>query len=88
MPQRPVPSHHERRIGQARRLGTGTLACARCDVPVAPGPESLAPSDPLLCPYCGHAAPVRDFLSLQEPSRPAHVQVRVTARMARRRLRA
>jgi hypothetical protein len=29
---------------------------------------------------CDHAAPVRDFLSLGEPTRPARVQVRIVAR--------
>jgi hypothetical protein len=31
----------------------------------------------LWCPVCDHAAPVRDFLSLRTPTRPAHVVVRV-----------
>jgi hypothetical protein len=32
------------------------------------------------CPYCAHAAPLRDFLSLAEPHRPARVDVRVVVR--------
>ena len=60
-------------------LATGTLACPHCDAPVAPaGPVS--PSDPIACPYCAHAAPTRDFLSLGEPTRPARVVVRVISR--------
>jgi hypothetical protein len=66
----------ERRTAAATRLAGGTLACPRCDAPVAlSGP--VAPADPLACPYCAHAGSVRDFLSLAEPSRPARVEVRV-----------
>jgi hypothetical protein len=66
----------ERRTAAETRLAAGTLACPRCDAPVAlAGP--VAPADPLGCPYCAHAAPVRDFLSLAAPSRPARVAVRV-----------
>ena len=57
-------------------MATGTLACPECDAPVAPaGPVS--PPDALGCPFCGHAARVRDFLSLEQPTRPARVEVRV-----------
>lgn len=66
----------ERRPAAATRVATGTIACPRCDAPVAlAGP--VAPAAPLACPYCAHAAPVRDFLSLAAPSRPARVAVRV-----------
>jgi hypothetical protein len=69
----------ERRLARSSVLAVGTLACPRCDAPVAPaGP--LSPADPIGCPYCGHAAAVRDFLSLAPPSRPARVEVRVVAR--------
>src|SRR3954465_12816786 len=69
----------ERRTAAATRLGGGTLACPRCDAPVAlAGP--VAPADALRCPFCAHAAPVRDFLSLAAPSRPARVEVRVVSR--------
>ena len=61
-------------------LGAGTLACPRCDAPVALGAGWVAPADPLACPYCGHAAAVRDFLSLSQPTRPARVVVRVVRR--------
>ena len=65
-----------RRPAAAPDVATGTLACPRCDAPVAlAGP--VAPADRLGCPYCAHAAPVRDFLSLAAPSRPARVAVRV-----------
>jgi hypothetical protein len=62
-------------IARRRRLGTGTLACPGCDAPVSPAGERLSPADPLRCPVCSHAASVRDFLSLAEPTRPARVAV-------------
>ena len=65
---------------RAWRLATGTLACPRCDAPVAPGAGPMPPAAPLECPYCRHAAAVRDFLSLAAPSRPARVHVRVVHR--------
>ena len=58
------------------RVASGSLACGRCDAPVAlAGPAAL--TDALTCPYCSHQAPVRDFLSLADPTRPARVVVRV-----------
>ena len=64
----------------AWRLGTGTLACPRCDAPVALAGGHVAPADRLGCPYCAHGGAVRDFLSLAAPSRPARVDVRVVLR--------
>jgi uncharacterized paraquat-inducible protein A len=62
------------------RLAGGTLACPECDAPVAiPGPVS--PAALLACPYCDHAAPLRDFLSLAAPTRPARVEVRIAMRV-------
>jgi len=72
--------HEERRSVRSATLATGTLACPSCDAPVAPGPGVLRPPDPLGCPYCAHAASVRDFLTLGAPSRPARVSVRVVER--------
>ena len=62
---------------RSRRVAAGSLACGRCDAPVAltTGPVGL--TDPLTCPFCAHSAPVRDFLSLADPTRPARVVVRV-----------
>lgn len=81
----PVVGYEE--LGRATRtktLATGTLACTRCDAPVAPV-GAMAPSDALVCPFCLHQGPVRDFLSLGEPTRPARVVVRLTApRLVRR----
>jgi hypothetical protein len=69
-----------RQADRSGRVAAGSLACGRCDAPVAltAGPVRLA--DPLSCPYCAHEGPVRDFLSLADPSRPARVVVRVVAR--------
>jgi len=64
-------------------LTTGTLACPRCDVPVALATAPVSPADGLGCPFCGHAAAVRDFLSLAAPSRPARVAVRVVEQRTR-----
>jgi hypothetical protein len=64
------------------RLADGTLACPRCDAPVAlAGPA--APADAMQCPYCRHAGHLRDFLSLDAPTRPARVVVRVALRAPR-----
>jgi hypothetical protein len=58
------------------RVASGSLACGCCDAPVAlAAPAAL--TDALTCPYCAHQAPVRDFLSLADPTRPARVVVRV-----------
>lgn len=65
-----------RRTVASRRLGLGTLACPACDAPVAPA-GVMSPSDPLGCGFCDHAGAVRDFLSLEPPTRPARVEVRV-----------
>jgi hypothetical protein len=73
----PVPSHEDRRFTPSTVLGTGTLACPRCDLPVALATGRASPAEPLGCPFCGHAGAVRDFLSLGAPSRPARVEVRV-----------
>jgi hypothetical protein len=76
-------AQEEHRIGRSTRLGSGTLACPRCDAPVALAAGPAAPADPLACPFCGHAAALRDFLSLAAPSRPARVEVRVVERSRR-----
>ena len=72
-----------RRVVRSTRLATGTLACPECDAPVAPGPSPLRPADPIACPYCRHAAPAREFLSLAAPTRPARVAVHVRPGLAR-----
>ena len=72
-----VPGWHEKRpADEGSRLGTGTLACPRCDAPVALAAPA-SPADSLACPYCRHGAPLREFLSLASPARPARVDVRV-----------
>jgi len=69
----------ERRAIRSSVVATGTLACPSCDAPVALF-RPLSPAAPLACPVCAHAAPLRDFLSLAEPTRPARVQVRIVSR--------
>jgi hypothetical protein len=69
-------THREIRVSRSTLVALGTLACPECDAPVAPGETPLRPADALTCPYCGHAAAVREFLSLAVPSRAAHVAVR------------
>jgi hypothetical protein len=64
-------------VARTGHLASGTLACPRCDAPVALGAGAATPADPLGCPYCDHTAAVRDFLSLATPTRPARVAVRV-----------
>ena len=75
-----LPLREERRDARSGHLATGTLACPECDAPVAVGGRALGAAHPLGCPYCDHTAPLRDFLSLASPSRPARVEVRVVAR--------
>lgn len=82
----PVELREDLRRGASWRLATGTLACPRCDAPVAPPADPLTPADALRCSYCDHGGAVRDFLSLAQPTRPARVEVRVIHR-ARRALR-
>jgi hypothetical protein len=90
-PVRPDPvagtaeTHDHRRRRTAGRLGTGTLACPRCDAPVALAPGPAAVGAALGCPYCDHTGTVRDFLSLAAPARPARVEVRVVRRFRRAR---
>lgn len=77
----PVGLHEERRTMRPWHIATGSLACPDCDAPIGLGGTSVAPADPITCPFCDHAAAVRDFLSLAAPARVprVHVLVRVTA---------
>jgi hypothetical protein len=72
------PGDHRRRDARAAQLCEATLACARCDAPIAAGADGLSLTQPLVCPFCDHRAPVRDFLSLALPTRPARVVVRIS----------
>jgi hypothetical protein len=76
----PGSAQEERRRAPSWHLGTGTLACPDCDAPVALTAAAMSPADPLGCPYCGHAAALRDFLSLAAPSRPTRVRLRIVDR--------
>jgi hypothetical protein len=78
-PDEPVVAYEElRRSSRFGVLDVGTLACAHCDAPVALGGRAAGPSEPLSCPFCLHTGPLRDFLTLGAPTRPAHVVVRVS----------
>jgi hypothetical protein len=71
-----VPGQVEqRRAIRAGVLCDATLACARCDAPISTGGRALAIAERLICPFCDHRGPVRDFLSLAAPTRPARVVV-------------
>ncbi|MFL5863356.1 MAG: hypothetical protein ACJ780_21710 [Solirubrobacteraceae bacterium] len=72
------PAVDVRRDTRSAALCAGTLACARCDAPVVIGGQALSMTSQLVCPFCAHRGPVRDFLSLAMPTRPAHVVVRIT----------
>lgn len=74
----PVAGTHEleRRDARSHQLD-GTLACDRCDAPVALAQHSVSPGDGIVCPFCGRRGAVRDFLSLELPTRPARVTVHI-----------
>ena len=59
-------------------LATATMACPECDAPVMPAGRVARRS--AQCPFCGTAGAVRDFLTLEDPARPARVVVRVVVR--------
>ena len=68
----------KRQTVRSTLLGVGTLACDRCDAPIAIGDRPLLLTDDLTCPFCRRRGPARDFLSLTRPTRPARVYVRMT----------
>jgi hypothetical protein len=68
----------ERRATRSGVVCSGTLACPRCDAPVAAGERGLTLTEDLACPFCAHRDGVRAFLSLEPPTRPARVVVRVS----------
>ena len=70
--------HEEHRVAHTGIAAVGTLACPDCDAPIALGGARVTPRDPIGCPFCMHQAPARDFLSLEQPTRPTRVLVRVT----------
>jgi hypothetical protein len=81
-PIRTDPIVRPSRVPRSWLLGTGTLACPRCDAPVALAGGAATPADPLACPFCSHGGALRDFLSLADPARPARVELRVVPRRA------
>jgi hypothetical protein len=83
LPPEPAgPAHRELRMDHRTHVATGTLACPECDAPAVPaGP--MSPADPLACAFCDHAGALRDFLSLEPPTRPTRVVVRIARRTSR-----
>ncbi len=73
-----APGLHEHRLARrSSQLAVGTLACPRCDAPVATPDRPLGVADAMACSWCGHGAVVRDFLSLGAPTRPTRVVVKI-----------
>jgi hypothetical protein len=85
-PVRPQPiervggTHEERRGPRLGLMAEGTLACPECDAPALPTVVAVRPVDPLACGFCGHQGAVRDFLSLEPPTRPTRVGLYVVDR--------
>ena len=71
--------HQEHRIAHTGVVASGTFACPHCDAPVPPH-VPVSPATLLICPFCLQSGRGRDFLSLETPSRPARVHVRVVPR--------
>ncbi len=60
--RRATAVHEQKRKATAPTLlGVGTLACGRCDAPIAVGDRPLLLTDRLTCPFCGRRGPARDF---------------------------
>ena len=76
------PERH--RVEGWSHLAAGTIACPSCDAPVLPRHGGMTPAESLTCGYCLHSGVVRDFLSLDEPTRPTRVAVRVRLPALRR----
>lgn len=72
----------KRRADRNGVIASGTIACPRCDAPVAIGPDEVTVTQALTCPFCARHAPVREFLSLAVPTRPTRVHVRLRIRSA------
>jgi hypothetical protein len=71
----PLILSEERRAIRSTRLCSGTLACPGCDAPICIGSDELALTAIVRCPYCRRGGPLRDFLTLRRPTRPARVAV-------------
>jgi hypothetical protein len=84
---RPVRAYVEQRpTSHTEHVCSGTLACPGCDAPIALGGELRSLTDRLSCPFCGHTAAARHFLSLAKPTRAAHVSVRLSRPVTDQRL--
>jgi hypothetical protein len=79
----PTDIREDRHAAGSSHLATGTLACPRCDAPVALTERRITPAHDVACPFCDHAGAVRDFLSLGIPTRPTRVELHVVRRTVR-----
>jgi hypothetical protein len=72
----------ERKLGPDRNgaIAAGTLASARGDTSMAIGPDQVAVTKALTCPFCTRQRPVSEFLSLDVPARSTRVGVRLRIR--------
>ena len=68
-----------RPASDSSELAIATMACPECDAPVMPAGR-VRPADLATCPFCGTSGAVREFLTLEDPARPARVVVRVVLR--------
>src|SRR3954449_3809117 len=66
----------ERRSARSGRLGTGTLACNRCDAPVVLT-RAAGPTEVLSGPSCSDRALRGGFVALATPDRLGRLEVRV-----------
>jgi len=69
-------SQRQRRADRNGAIAAGTIASAQCDTPIAIGPDQVAVTEALTCPFCTPQRPVGEFRSLDVPTRPTRVQVR------------
>ena len=73
-------SQRKLRADRNGAIAAGTIACARCDAPVAIGPDRVAVTEALTCPFCTGQRPVGEFRSLAVPTRLTRIQVRLRIR--------
>ena len=73
-------SERKPRADRNGAIAAGTIARARCDAPASIGPDQVDVTEALTCPFCTPQRPVWEFLSLDVPTRPTRVQVRLRIR--------
>jgi hypothetical protein len=73
-------SQRKRRAHRNGVIAACTSASARRDAPVAIGPDRVAVTEALTCPFCTGQRPVGEFRSLAVPTRLTRIQVRLRIR--------